>query len=125
MVDDDPDGTAAARAFIAYVAMKETQSYMERGRRFARATVNDLNELYAAGFNALARGDRTLMQDMEDAGSELGLRDLVCPYEMVREAMATLRRRRKKELKANPALLVDAMGDTVDAFLAEYKKPVN
>lgn len=65
------------------------------------------------------------MQDMEDAGSELGLRNLMCPYEMVREAMATLRRHRKKALAADPYLLVDAMGDTVDAFLAEYKKPVN
>lgn len=125
MVDDDTEATSAARAFIAYVAMKETQSYIQRGRRFAGATVDALNELYAAGFNALAQGDRTLMQDMEDAGSELGLRNLVCPYEMVREAMSTLRRRRKEALASNPSLLVDAMGDTVDAFLAEYKKPVN
>ena len=65
------------------------------------------------------------MQDMEDAGSELGLRNLVCPHEMVREAMGKLRRRRKKALAADPRMLVDAMGDAVDAFLAEYRKPVN
>ena len=30
--DDDPGATAAARAFIAYVGMKETQSYIDRGQ---------------------------------------------------------------------------------------------
>lgn len=51
---------AILQAFMDHQAMEETKSYLERGRRFAGLTVDDLSKGWAAAFTAVcAYGDES------------------------------------------------------------------
>ena len=54
----------------------ETQSYLERGRRFERLTMDDLGVLWRVAFEDVARGDRKRLQDIYDLRAEVKLRNL-------------------------------------------------
>ena len=54
----------------------ETRSYLERGRRFERLTMDDLNVLWRVAFEDVTRGDRKRLRDFYELGAEVKLRNL-------------------------------------------------
>lgn len=82
-----------ARAAIADDEMQDTRSYLVRGRAFASLSVEDLNQMWAAAFTAIALGDDAKLTEYSDLAAELRLRSLPLPEHLVQGAMPALQKR--------------------------------
>jgi hypothetical protein len=71
--NDDREYDAIAQALLD---RNETRSYLERGRRFERLATDDLNVLWTAASEDVARGDRKRLGDFYDLRAEVKLRNL-------------------------------------------------
>jgi hypothetical protein len=72
--DDDLEHDAIAQTSLT--DRNETWPYLERGRRFERLATDDLNVLWTAAFEDVARGDRKRLGDFYDLKAEVKLRNL-------------------------------------------------
>ena len=72
--NDDLEQDAIAQASLT--DRNATRSYLERGRHFERLTTDDLNVLWTAAFEDVARGDRKRLGDFYDLRAEVKLRNL-------------------------------------------------
>jgi hypothetical protein len=114
---------AIAQAFMDHQAMEETRSYLARGRRFERLSVEDLNKGWAAAFTSVcADDDQSRVTDLDDFGAELGLRQLEKPDHLVHpDAMRIAQERvRNARLEAYGPLM-----EAVGKFRDEMDKPKN
>jgi hypothetical protein len=114
---------AILQAFMDHQAMEETKSYLERGRRFAGLTVDDLSKGWAAAFTAVcAYGDESRETDLDDLGAELGLRNLKRPEHLVRSRamQAAQARVRNSQHEA-----FGPVTEAIDRFMERMDEPKN
>jgi hypothetical protein len=81
-----------AAAFLASELMKETQSYLERGRRLQGLTDTQLASRWVVDFKAWrasrsVKGDLGDSTEMDDASAELRLRNIEPPYDQIKDEM--------------------------------------
>jgi hypothetical protein len=81
-----------AAAFLASELMKETQSYLERGRRLQGLTDTQLASRWVVDFRAWrasrsVEGDLGDSTEMDDASAELRLRNIELPYDQIKDEM--------------------------------------
>ena len=63
---------AITQAFLDHQAMEETRSYLGRGRRFERLSVEDFNKGWVAAFTSVcADGDQSRATDLDDSAPSL------------------------------------------------------
>ena len=67
---------AIAQAFLDHQAMEETRSYLERGRRFERLSVEDLNKGWAVAFTAVSPRPCRRHEDRSGACQEFATRSV-------------------------------------------------
>ena len=72
--NDDLEHGAVAQASLT--DRNGTWPYLERGRRFERLATDDLNVLWTAASEDVARGDRKRLGDFYDLRAEVKLRNL-------------------------------------------------
>jgi hypothetical protein len=94
MTEEKSDHALAA-AFLASELMKETQSYLQRGRQFQGLTDAQLASKWVVDFRAW-RASRSDTDDpgnsaaMEDTAAELRLRNSDPPYEQVQDEVKAM-----------------------------------
>jgi hypothetical protein len=119
MSDSDDDSLAGAS--LQHALMNETKDYLERGRRFAKSTFEDLNREWVAAFNGLfVDGDRSRRRDMDDAAAEIRLRGREPPYDTVRDRIAEIQDRLARMGPDHPSEELDRLNEE---FSQERGKP--
>lgn len=109
-------------AFLRDIEMKESQSYLERGRQFAAIPVDALNARWAAAFEAATtNAGRQAMVEYADLSAEFRLRDLPMPAHLVSETMAVVRQR---IYEAEPEDF-QVIEEGLRRFTAEMRRPKN
>jgi hypothetical protein len=87
--EDPCDPEAVVNAFLQHKSMKQMQSYLARGRRFAEIEVKQLNTDWIIAVRSwLAHKHRTKERMMDDLAAELRLRGLEPPYGAVEQELA-------------------------------------
>jgi hypothetical protein len=87
--EDPCDPEAVVNAFLQHKSMKQMQSYLARGRRFAEIEVEQLNTDWIIAVRSwLAHEHRTKERMMDDLAAELRLRGLEPPYGAVEQELA-------------------------------------
>jgi hypothetical protein len=91
MMADDlrEDPKAIVNAFLEHKTLEQTQDYLNRGRRFAKLDVRQLNENWIIAVRRwLAHKDRANERMMDDLAAELRLRKLEPLYSAVEHELA-------------------------------------
>jgi hypothetical protein len=87
--EDPCDPEAVVNAFLQHKGMKQMQGYLDRGRRFAKLGVEQLNKDWIIAVRSwLAHKHRTKERMFDDLAAELRLRGLEPPYGTVKQELA-------------------------------------
>ena len=113
------DDLALAEAYLQHELMNEMKDYLDRGRRFERLTIPELNKTWIIAFRRFVAKDRTLIREL---AAELRLRNLELPLDSVRAEALQLRDEVKR---LGPDAPSDGLDERIRAFLAKRKKPKN
>jgi hypothetical protein len=116
------DDLALAEAYLQHELMNEMKDYLDRGRRFERLTIPELNKTWIIAFRRFVAKDRTVIREMDDLAAELRLRNLELPLDSVRAEALQLRDEVKR---LGPDAPSDGLDERIRAFLAKRKKPKN
>jgi hypothetical protein len=117
------EGLNLTQAYLQHVLMNETKDYLERGRRFAQLSTDQVNEAWAIAFKTyFATRLRRSALNMDDLGAELRLRGRDPPFDAVRSEIVGLRAELER---ANPDELLHALDRQIDDFLNALRKPPN
>src|ERR1700674_2229070 len=89
--DEDEGEFINAEEYLQHVLMNETKAYFDRGRRFEKLEVAQLNEKWVMVFKAyFADHYRQQGLDMDDLAAELRLRGLDPPLHAVKRELSKL-----------------------------------
>jgi hypothetical protein len=119
--DDDEDEFINAEEYLQHVLMNETKAYFDRGRRFAKLNVAQLNERWVVVFKAyFADHNRRQGLEMDDLAAELRLRGLDPPFEAVQAEICKLQGALKR---IGPHASSPEFEQKVSEFLEQRSKP--
>ena len=65
------DDLALAEAYLQHELMNEMKDYLDRGRRFERLTIPELNKTWIIAFRRFVAKDRTVIRELDDLAAEL------------------------------------------------------
>jgi hypothetical protein len=89
--DEDEGEFIDAEEYLQHALMNETKAYFDRGRRFEKLDVTQLNEKWVVVFKVyLADHTRQQGLEMDDLAAELRLRGLDPPFEAVKAEISKL-----------------------------------
>ena len=113
---------AGGQVVMHHVLMNQTRDYLTRGRSLANSSDLELQEIWVAAFDRwIEEMAPQNARNIEDAGAELGLRNLELPYARVTDKI----KRFQAEKRFNPDTPSDAFDRSIDEFFAARKKPKN
>ncbi len=116
-------GPNLAEAYVQHVLMNETKDYLERGRRFAQLSIDQVNEAWTTAFRSyFATRLRQSALDMDDLAAELRLRGRDPPFDAVQSEIVGLRAELER---VNPDELLPELDRQIDEFLNALRKPPN
>jgi hypothetical protein len=111
-----------AEAYLQHTLMKDTQSYLERGRSLKERSDDDLVDVWVAAVERWYRDrSKAIQRDMDDAAAEIRLRDLEAPEDRI----AALFEDMKAEITRDSGALSKKAKQGVREFVAERAKPKN
>lgn len=115
------DDINLANEFLNNEEMNETRDYLIRGRYLKNLSEQELKDAWVDRFEAWFDGhDRAEEGKMNDAASELRLRDLSFPYERIPHQMRYIRQAFAKfGFEADST----ALDHKIDDFLSERRRP--
>jgi hypothetical protein len=119
---DEGDGEFIdAEEYLQHVLMNETKAYFDRGRRFAKLDVTQVNEKWVVVFKAyFADHNREQGLEMDDLAAELRLRGLDPPFEGVQAEISKLEGALKR---IGPHASSPEFDRKVSEFLEQRSKP--
>ena len=119
--DEDEGEFINAEEYLQHVLMNETKAYFDRGRRFEKLDVAQLNEKWVVVFKVyLADHTRQQGLEMDDLAAELRLRGLDPPVEAVKAEISTLQGALKR---IGPHASSPEFEQKVSEFLEQRSKP--
>jgi hypothetical protein len=126
------EGRRRVQAYIENMQLEQTHAYLQRGRRFAGLTVEELDSSWAMAFKvwADARPSRSAFDrtTLDDLGAEICLRGQRPPSHLVKAHLAALAAAQSERLK--DAALLFRFQAALEAQLCHFeegsaKKPRN
>jgi hypothetical protein len=119
--DEDEGEFIDAEEYLQHVLMNETKAYFDRGRRFEKLDVAQLNEKWVVVFKVYF-ADHTRQQglEMDDLAAELRLRGLDPPFEAVKAEISKLQGAHKR---IGPHASSPEFEQKVSEFLEQRSKP--
>ena len=119
--DEDEGEFIDAEEYLQHVLMNETKAYFDRGRRFAKLGVAELNEKWVVVFKAhFADHKRKQGLEMDDLAAELRLRGLDPPFEAVKAEISKMEGALKRK---GPYASSPEFDQKVSEFLEQRSKP--
>ena len=119
--DEDEGEFIDAEEYLQHVLMNETKAYFDRGRRFEKLDVAQLNEKWVVAFK-IYFAEHTQQQglEMDDLAAELRLRGLDPPFEAVKAEISKLQGALKR---IAPHASSPEFEQKVSEFLEQRSKP--
>ena len=119
--DEDEGELIDAEEYLQHALMNETKAYFDRGRRFEKLDVTQLNEKWVVVFKVyLADHTRQQGLEMDDLAAELRLRGLDPPFEAVKAEISRLQGALKR---IGPHASSPEFEQKVSEFLEQRSKP--
>lgn len=120
MTATDVDGPDLADCFMEYELMKQTKSYVERGRDYAPYDDQCVADIWDGSFVQWHR-HRSIENSIanDDAAAELRLRGIPEPHERVRSLLDAMRREAERMEQAMGKRPSPSLARRIRAFLAE------
>ena len=119
--DEDEGEFIDAEEYLQHALMNETKAYFDRGRRFEKLDVTQLNEKWVVVFKVyLADHTRQQGLEMDDLAAELRLRGLDPPFEAVKAEISRLQGALKR---IGPHASSPDFERKVSEFLVQRSKP--
>jgi hypothetical protein len=119
--DEDEGEFIDAEEYLQHVLMNETKAYFDRGRRFAKLDVAQVNEKWVVVFKAhFADHKRKQGLEMDDLAAELRLRGLDPPFEAVKAEISKMEGALKRK---GPYASSPEFDQKVSEFLEQRSKP--